>query len=190
MLHLINWSHLPDLELTVEQKQGWLQWRWVGSEMAKHPQTCQESLTLHDWKQRGKEFVHCFSHLSLSGPHFQAWMNEICVHKHLKSQVKKPIQKKKLTPRKYKNWVANWRTEMEIWIYHEENKTQFSVPTLRSKKTKKWLEGVGELPAAEEAGKSYKGVHEAEYFVLPVTHLAQHLSCRQADIPIVTDTTS
>lgn len=37
----------------------------------------------------------------------------------------------------------------------------------KEKKKKQWLEGVGELPAAEEAGKYYKGVHEAEYFVLP-----------------------
>lgn len=101
MLHLINWCHLPDLDLAVKQKQGWLQWKWVVSEMAECPQTCQGSLTHHKWKQ--KEFVSCFSHLSLSGLPFQAWMNEICIHKHLKSQVIN--QKKKLMSRKYKNWV-------------------------------------------------------------------------------------
>ena len=51
--------------------------------------------------------------------------------------------------------VANWRTETEIGIYAEENKTHFPLPTVWPlKKKKTWLEGLGELPAAEEAGKN------------------------------------
>lgn len=59
--------------------------------------------------------------------------------------------------------TEEWKLRFE---FIPKKTTQFSFPTLK-RKTKQWLEGVGELPAAEKAGKYYKGVHEAEYFVLP-----------------------
>lgn len=43
-----------------------------------------------------KEFISCFSHLSLFGPPLQAWMNEIYIHKHLKSQVTNLTRRKNL----------------------------------------------------------------------------------------------
>lgn len=140
MLHLINWSHLPDLDLAVKQKQGWLQWKWAGSEMAEHSQTCQSSLTHHDWKQRGKkEFVFCFSHLSLSGPPLKAWVNEICIHKHVKSQVTNLPRRKKLTSRKHKNWVKLLGEEQKLRFEFILKKIILSPSTLKKKKkTKCW----------------------------------------------------
>lgn len=95
MLHLINWSHLPDLDLSVKQKQGWLQWKWVGSEMAECPQTCQGSLTHHDWKQREKRVCNLlFSPFSIwiPPPSLNEWnlYPQIC-----QKSAKKLTQKKK-----------------------------------------------------------------------------------------------
>lgn len=190
MLHLINRSHLPDLDLAEKQKQGWLQWKWVGSEMAKCPQTCQGSLTHHDWKQREKRVcTQLFSPSSIWTP--PSSLNEWSLYPQTPQKSgNKLTQKKTPTSRKYTNWVKllseerKWRFEFIL------KKTKHNSLSQHSNQKKKWLEGAGELPAAEEAGKNYQGVHEAEHCVLPVTHLAQHPSCRQADIPIVRVITS
>lgn len=120
MLHLINRSHLPDLDLAVKQKQGWLQWKWVGSEMAKCPQTCQGSLTHHDWKQREKRVcIQLFSPSSIWTP--PSSLNEWSLYPQTPQKSgNKLTQKKTPTSRKYTNWVKllseerKWRFEFML----------------------------------------------------------------------------
>lgn len=120
MLHLINRSHLPDLDLTVKQKQGWLQWKWVGSEMAKCPQTCQGSLTHHDWKQREKRVcIQLFSPSSIWTP--PSSLNEWSLYPQTPQKSgNKLTQKKNPTSRKYTNWVKllseEWKWRFEFML--------------------------------------------------------------------------
>lgn len=137
MLHLINWSHLPDLDLAVKQKQGWLQWKWVGSEMAKCPQTCQSSLIHHNWKQREKRVcILLFSPFSMWSP--PSSVNEWNLYPQTSQKSgNKLIQKKKLTCRKHKNWVKLLNEEWKLRFEFIPKETKHNSLSQHSKEKKK-----------------------------------------------------
>lgn len=80
-----------------------------------------------------KEFASCFSHLCLSGLPLQVWMNEICTHKHLKSQATNSPRRKKLTPRKHKNWVKLLTEEWKLRFEFIPKKTKHNSLSQHSK---------------------------------------------------------
>lgn len=135
-------------------------------------------------KAKGKKSLHLafLTCVYLDSPFKSEWMKSVPKNTLKVRQQTYPEEKTYIQKTQKLSEVANWRMETEIWIYPKENKTQFSFPTLK-RKTKQWLEGVGELPAAEEAGKYYKGVHEAEYFVLPRHIWLSIWAAGSADIP-------
>lgn len=147
---------------------------------------CWSSITHQDWKAKGEEsefaatFSSFFSYLTLS----LKFADGISMSKCFKMQVF--LVQNETAQQHAQKWhllgqTANWRTEVEIWVCSEQ-----TLPLSQCCCPQKWA-GLGKLPAAEKAGKNEPGFQKAEHCVLPMTHLTLHPSCRQTDIPTVTN---
>lgn len=186
MPHLAEDNLCAQSYTTVKQNQRLLQRNWVVSEMVKR----WEMLEFHHppglESQGRREWVCSYLFVLFFLPNS---LLEVCRwHQHLQmfQNAGSKLVQNETAQQHAQKWhllgqTANWRTEVEIWVCSEQ-----TLPLSQCCCPKKWA-GLGKLPAAEKAGKNEPGFQKAEHCVLPMTHLTLHPSCRQTDIPTVTN---